>query len=54
MTILEINQKLGPVYQALNNITVMGETNLGNLVGSLQVIKEILVATSKELQEKQE
>lgn len=50
MTNLEINQALGPVYNALNNVSVSGKNNLANLSGALRVIEEILQETAEEIQ----
>lgn len=51
MTNLEINQALGPVYNALNNLSVSGKNNVRNLAASLEVLEEILVTTAKEIQD---
>lgn len=47
MTNIEINQALVPVYQALNNISVSGRDNLGNLAGAIRVIEDILNKTAE-------
>ena len=54
MTYLEINRKLGPVYQALNELSVSGRENIGRLYASLGVIEEILRETARAAQELQE
>ena len=51
MTNLEINQALGPVYNALNNVFVSGKNNIKNLGASLEVIENILIRTANEIQE---
>lgn len=44
----EVIQLLSEVSQALNNISVKGEPNLMNLIGSINVIKEIIKSLSQE------
>ena len=53
MNSLELNQRLAPVYQALNNIKVCGKDDLNNLLGAIMVIEAILKDTVDEVQREQ-
>lgn len=49
----EIIQRIASVINALNNVTVKGESNLANMSGSITVLREIadMVATLKIVEE---
>lgn len=49
MNSLELNQRLAPVYQALNNIKVSGKDDLNNLLGAIMVIESILQETIEDV-----
>lgn len=42
----ELIQQLGLIIQALNNVSVSGETNLANLSGSIQMLKQLATVLS--------
>ena len=42
----EMIQQLGLIIQALNNVSVSGETNLTNLSGSIQMLKQLATVLS--------
>jgi len=47
-------QNIQQVIVALNNIDVKGKNNLANLMGSINILEEILTAMSKEQEEHKE
>ena len=42
----DIMQKLSAVINALNNVSVCGKVNLGNMAGSINVLEEIAATLS--------
>lgn len=54
MTIVEINQALGPVYNALEQISVSGYENCGRLYAAMDTIKQIIGETYEQIRKEQE
>ena len=54
MTIVEINQALGPVYNTLGQISVSGYENCGRLYAAMDTIKHIIGETYEQIRKEQE